>query len=88
MTMKLSKFFVTLVSLTNVTGFVIIASPKSHSSVSSMQLGESDPAIQFEQDGHEFTASEADVEKVKRIVAQRVVEEQRLINKTVQKALQ
>jgi hypothetical protein len=68
--MKLFQILVTLVSLSTVTGFVIIASPRSSTCRSSMQMAETDQVIQFEQDGHEFTASEGDVEKLKQIVTE------------------
>ena len=85
--MKLVQLFVALVSLETVTGFLMRASPRSSTFASSIRMGRSDPVIQFEQDGHESMASEADVEKLKQLVAARVFEEQRLINKTVQKEL-
>ena len=85
--MKLFQVIVALVSLEIVTGFLISASPRSSTGATSIQMGRSDPVIQFEQDGHESIASEADMEKMKQLVAERVVEEQRRINKTVQKEL-
>ena len=86
--MKVLQILLTFALLSSVTGLVSVVAPSRRSHVlRASQIDGRESSSMIENDSYEFRTPEVDLEKVKKFVAEKAVEEHRTVNKVIQREM-